>query len=1096
MMSITLKQLIQNRKDLIEAHRKNNFTDGIHALLTDLYPDTAHFIYELLQNAEDMNATVVRFILDTNGIDFEHNGTKRPFNIADIDAITNIGHNSQKKDDLTSIGKFGVGFKAVFAYTATPIIHSGDYHFQIEDYFVPEFQGVQKVCTKDTNGVSWTKFSFPFNNPKKPANIAYEECLEGLKTLDSSAILFLQNIKKIEYMLPSGDFGFVERIAGENHHVTVKYQKPAESNEVSSNWLRFSEMVNITDDQGKQKQLSIAAAFALEYDSRSKEEKIVPVKGGGKTFIYFPAEKEYSGLRFHVNAPFASTVARDSVRSCSDNTKLIKAISQLIVDSLPEIKSQGLMNHSFFEVLPNSKDNLSFFYTYIFDYICDAFQKNKYLPAKKGGFVTAKAALMGPAAISNLLKGADMQQLAGIEKTWIKNAPQKNSNADNFIHSLDIQTYDYKDFAKIFGIQYRNQTEVLIRTKPDDWLKKFYILCDETCDKAFSDKFDKAYSDACMGLGWKVGDNACDKLIQDMQQTAFIKSEKGSMCRPTDIFILPPNTSLITKTTPIVKQTIILSSSLSSSKANRSTKDIKTFFQNVLGIREYGPEVEIEKLLQKYDTEESFDESFEAGEYFKDLLAFAKYNFEHNDINFSRETLFLYSEPNDDILYQEKASNLFLGTAYGNDIGEQLADLYEKHCLWDGYASHYNEKELQQFIAFVVSCGASKGLHIENQDVSYHPLYRSVLCSYDRRYTGYGSNFDYTIPSLEKLLKVQSVEISRLIWKTLEYYGRYGKGGVYNYTRAGYAPNKSAPTKLCESSLIYYLKQYAWIPDKQGKMHKPEDISVSDLRKDFAFDPDNKLLVALKIGSAAEKRSQTLAKLEHDAAKAGMHVMTDADFQEYEKLKAQEEARKEARKNVAPLSGQDLLKKQKKRSVPSVNEGDDFSTDGAVNNVSRRETNIEMTFRNAKQMKPIQRKLFARVAESTKEERKMLRNWYQGKCQMCNNSIVQYNRLPYFIATNIISTRDLSTSIRQTTSLAWNSLCLCPNCAAKYRVCSRDLNGLYEQIMQNEVIEGDAERIVLTIELDGKPQEIRYKPKHFLALKKVIQLIDEETKGQ
>lgn len=116
-MAITLEQLIQNRNDLIEAHRKNNFTDGIHALLTDLYPDTAHFIYELLQNAEDMNATTVRFILESGGIDFEHNGTKRSFNIADIDAITNIGHNSQKKDDPTSIGKFGVGFKAVFAYT-------------------------------------------------------------------------------------------------------------------------------------------------------------------------------------------------------------------------------------------------------------------------------------------------------------------------------------------------------------------------------------------------------------------------------------------------------------------------------------------------------------------------------------------------------------------------------------------------------------------------------------------------------------------------------------------------------------------------------------------------------------------------------------------------------------------------------------------------------------------------------------------------------------------------------------------------------------------------------------------------------------------
>ena len=194
----TLKELVENRRELIEAHRKNDFTDGIHALLTDLYPDSAHFIYELLQNAEDMNATTVRFFLTENGIEFEHNGTKRMFTVSDIDAITNIGHNGQKKDDPTSIGKFGVGFKAVFAYTATPEIHSGEYHFRIRDYFVPEFDGVPNVQTCDEFGVQWTKFSLPFNNAKKSPIIAYRETLKGLDALDENSILyFCSTYKKL-----------------------------------------------------------------------------------------------------------------------------------------------------------------------------------------------------------------------------------------------------------------------------------------------------------------------------------------------------------------------------------------------------------------------------------------------------------------------------------------------------------------------------------------------------------------------------------------------------------------------------------------------------------------------------------------------------------------------------------------------------------------------------------------------------------------------------------------------------------------------------------------------------------------------------------
>ncbi len=98
MIRKTFEQLVNDRKELIEVHKKNDFTDGIHALLTDLYPDTAHFIYELLQNAEDMNASVVRFTLSKNSIEFEHNGTKRDFNIEDIDAINGLFEQIMQKE--------------------------------------------------------------------------------------------------------------------------------------------------------------------------------------------------------------------------------------------------------------------------------------------------------------------------------------------------------------------------------------------------------------------------------------------------------------------------------------------------------------------------------------------------------------------------------------------------------------------------------------------------------------------------------------------------------------------------------------------------------------------------------------------------------------------------------------------------------------------------------------------------------------------------------------------------------------------------------------------------------------------------------------
>ncbi|MBQ9478537.1 MAG: hypothetical protein IJU71_03200, partial [Selenomonadaceae bacterium] len=55
---------------------------GIWSSITEKYSDQAHFIYELLQNADDVGATRARFILKPDELIFAHNGT-RHFMISD-----------------------------------------------------------------------------------------------------------------------------------------------------------------------------------------------------------------------------------------------------------------------------------------------------------------------------------------------------------------------------------------------------------------------------------------------------------------------------------------------------------------------------------------------------------------------------------------------------------------------------------------------------------------------------------------------------------------------------------------------------------------------------------------------------------------------------------------------------------------------------------------------------------------------------------------------------------------------------------------------------------------------------------------------------
>ena len=166
---MTFEELRNMRLRWVKANRENNFEDGIRSLLTDLYPDKAHFIYELLQNAEDAHATTVKFTVTEEGVKFEHDG-KRRFTLPDVESITGIGL-GKKKDDPTNIGKFGIGFKAVFAYTETPEIASGPFHFRIRDLVVPD-----SVESNDLRLNHYeTRFFLPFDNPQKSPNSAREE---------------------------------------------------------------------------------------------------------------------------------------------------------------------------------------------------------------------------------------------------------------------------------------------------------------------------------------------------------------------------------------------------------------------------------------------------------------------------------------------------------------------------------------------------------------------------------------------------------------------------------------------------------------------------------------------------------------------------------------------------------------------------------------------------------------------------------------------------------------------------------------------------------------------------------------------------------
>ena len=130
---------------------------------------------------------------------------------------------------------------------------------------------------------------------------------------------------------------------------------------------------------------------------------------------------------------------------------------------------------------------------------------------------------------------------------------------------------------------------------------------------------------------------------------------------------------------------------------------------------------------------------------------------------------------------------------------------------------------------------------------------------------------------------------------------------------------------------------------------------------------------------------------------------------------------------------------------------------------------------------------------SSKEERLFLEDQYGGICQICQKRIIKHDGSPYFEAINIISFHKLPERLSASSYLGWNSLCLCPNCAAEYNNCSKKISTMYDQIVGTKIIPDDEDPIEISIEMpEGRKRIIKYSPRHFLALQRALKIFKEE----
>lgn len=456
---------------------------GIKKSIVEKYSDQAHFIYELLQNSDDAQAISANFTLKENKLIFSHNGLKH-FTISnpnteeedtesgklgDLNSITSVANSNKTK---ASIGKFGVGFKAVFQYTDTPYIYDPNVCFKIGRFIVPILLNEDYP---DRNKKE-TVFVFPFDKKEKSEKDAYEDIEKKLDTLIYPT-LFLNNLKTVNYNTLENKGKYTKELLEQfkkNNIICEKIKLIKIFNEKEDEdyiWL-FSQIID---------EYKISVGFFV-----NKENKIIDKKYN--SFCFFPT-KENTHLNFIINAPFLLTDSREGIKlGNAHNNRMISSLSVLASNSLDllkeislETKTELFDDDSFLSIIPYRETDfknewLHISFKQFYEEIKNKLRNSEIIPCGKLAFTNCKNAYWASYSnVTEVFSNSKIELLLGNKDAkWIlpsigrAEILRTNKELSEYIDDI-INKKNLSDESIIKLI-----TKEFIENQSTDWLFKLY----------------------------------------------------------------------------------------------------------------------------------------------------------------------------------------------------------------------------------------------------------------------------------------------------------------------------------------------------------------------------------------------------------------------------------------------------------------------------------------------------------------------------------------------------------------------------------------------------------------------------------------------
>ncbi len=783
------EELYLKRKKFVNSARENNFDKGIRQSTVEKYPDAVHFVYELLQNAEDQGATEAHFELFNDKLVFLHNGN--PFKRSDVENITGIG-NSDKPREANKIGRFGVGFKSVFAITRRPEIYTElegmPFAFAIEDLVVPE----TIPWYHEKYAQYKTKFTFPFIAEKEVT--LYSKIRERLTTLGFETLLFLQNLASISWQTDIDHGVYLSAIKGFRRELCGESSHDGQLQQSSATFLVFTKTVNVGNFD---RNLDIRMAFRL--DERGK----IIAEPGQNLVVYFPTE-QVTGLNFRLHGPFLLTDNRANIKMDNDmNNMLVQECTILLRDCLHQIKKEGLLSVDFLSLLPIRKEPVPPLFRPLYTQVLQLLKHDPLLPIDVGTFANAaQVKLARGTGLRELINEVQLSTLYGTSYPlyWLSSEITQDKTPDLYRYlnkELEVDVVDPEIFARKLEITF-------LQKQTDEWLVQLYTF-----------------------LHKQPALNNIIKLrpilrLEDGRHVApFNRPSSYSRSETPNAFLLREGSSKF----PLVKRSLL-------------ADDTVYAFLKDIGLSEPDIVDEVRRFILPLYQEGIFalvnDERYQQSiSYIQEALQRSSHLARQELISLLNKTPFIlainakmmergWKTPHEVYYKTEELVTWFEGNEQAWFIAEPFPETLRSDL--------YIPAQLQP----------SKRTTI---DTSGHIVIRNVRADHVRGLHGFdpGAKLD----GLEHVLRHITLDKARMLWNLLLEYRHLIKGVV---EKSKFVTFSTSEKEECFSQMGKLCSQAVWLPEEDGDFYSPADLFLTDLPDGFEKSTPEAYELAIKLG--------------------------------------------------------------------------------------------------------------------------------------------------------------------------------------------------------------------------------------------------------